>query len=167
MSLRKATTASLTALAAVALLAAVTMVVLQAGRGGQPRDEGRYQVHQERYAGNVARAVEYLWSRYNPEVGLIPEAQPPGGWEAAGQSWTMERVFWLADNHLAAMALERYDPNLARDIAQEVANHAVQRHAKVGSSALLMLLANSDRWAGGSDRDDSGSGGLAVTEDRA
>jgi len=46
-----------------------------------PTPEPFNRPHPEFYADNIRLAVEYLRSRYNPELRLIPEAHPPGGWD--------------------------------------------------------------------------------------
>lgn len=106
------------------LLVIVSVAVLPACQGASGPELGtvgpRYTVHGEEYASDIERAVDYLSRRYNPDVGLIPEARPPGGWQIDGRFWTMDKVYWLADNRLAAMALTPYDPNLAARIQQKV-----------------------------------------------
>jgi hypothetical protein len=78
------------------------------------------RIDEERFAEKLQRAVSYLAERYNPELGLIPDAQGPGGFEYNGKFWTFDKVYHLADNRLASMALEPYDPELSRAIAGRV-----------------------------------------------
>ena len=44
-----------------------------------------HRVNTELYSVNLERARQYLRSRYDPELGLVFEAQPPGGWRVPSQ----------------------------------------------------------------------------------
>ena len=44
-----------------------------------------HRANTEHYSVNLERAKQYLRSRYNPELGLDFEAQPPGGWRVPSQ----------------------------------------------------------------------------------
>ena len=72
-------------------------------------------------ADNIAMAVDYLRSKYNPELQLIRESQGPGCWpiQLPGEEekcWPMDKVYWLGDSAVSMMALQPYEPAISDEI---------------------------------------------------
>ena len=103
---------------------AVVMVVVIAALVNP--SESLERGHWEFYSINIERAVDYVKSRYNPSLRLVAEAQGPGGWEfpspCGGDTkfWTMDKVYWLGDNALAALALRPHDSAMSEAIERRV-----------------------------------------------
>ncbi len=70
----------------------------------------------------IHRAVDYLVSHYNPQVGLIYESEDKGvHWlrrvEYPNYNCSYQRTFWLySDNLLAAYALQPYAPEISKKV---------------------------------------------------
>lgn len=121
----------------VSILMLVIVVLLATACSSEPS----VRVRSDFYQVNIERALEYLKSPYNDNLSLIPEAQGPGGWELPSpdggntEFWTMDKVYWLGDNLLAAMALKPYDPEMSDVIARKVAGYGL--YAQDDKSDLL------------------------------
>ncbi len=84
----------------------------------------------DKYAENIAMAVNYLKAKYNPELQLIRESQGPGDWTfdppwdewmvpppwPGSKSYTMDKVYWLGDSAVSMMALQPYEPTISEAI---------------------------------------------------
>lgn len=69
---------------------------------------------------DVAAAVEFLKSLYDPEVGLIAMSDE-GSMVVSGSEYPFSRIFWVySDNFLAAKALEPYEPELSRRLEEKL-----------------------------------------------
>ena len=103
------------------LLVSVILVLALIGVNGCDSSSDDVEPNPPKYANNIAMAVDYLKSKYNPELQLIREAQGPGAWTfsppwdkewvvpppwSGTKSYTMDKVFWLGDSAVTMMALQ-------------------------------------------------------------
>jgi len=77
---------------------------------------------------HVAKAVRYLVTRFNPELGLVYESDDSGEhWlraEIPTYRWRYNQTYWLcSDNLFAAYALAPYEPELSGTIRQTLSRY--------------------------------------------
>jgi len=80
------------------------------------------------FEGQVARAVDYLVKRFNPNLGLIYESDDPGRHWLAKEfndfKWRYNQTYWLySDNLFAGYALEPFRRDIADRIKRSLQEH--------------------------------------------
>jgi len=80
------------------------------------------------FEGQVAKAVDYLVKRFNPNLGLIYESDDPGKHWLANEfndfKWRYNQTYWLySDNLFAGYALEPFRRDIADRIKQSLQGH--------------------------------------------
>ncbi|MBT9161294.1 MAG: hypothetical protein DDT26_02599 [Dehalococcoidia bacterium] len=73
----------------------------------------------------IARAVDYLRSSFNPEVGLIFQSKEPGFRMVGSRQYRYDQIYWLyPDNLIASYVLQPFDAEMAQEIAQTLRRYA-------------------------------------------
>jgi hypothetical protein len=80
------------------------------------------------YAQNIARAEQYLLSRFNPKLGLIYESDDPGIHWLTGEypnfHWRYNQTYWLySDNLFASLALQQDYPEISSEINASITRY--------------------------------------------
>ncbi len=73
----------------------------------------------------IADAVGYLISSFNPEVGLIFQSKEPGFRMVGSRQYRYDQIYWLyPDNLIASYVLQPFDAEMAQEIAQTLRRYA-------------------------------------------